>query len=57
MLARTPGLTLGLFQALACALELFLRDAHALLGDIGLQAGALERFCRGVLSAACLLHL
>jgi hypothetical protein len=57
MLARTPGLTLGLFQALACALELFLGDAHALLGDIRLQPGALERLCRGVLSAACLLHL
>src|SRR5213082_551294 len=56
MLARALGFTLGLFQALARALQLLLRDAHALLGDFRLQPCPLQRLGRGVLFAACLLH-
>ena len=56
VLTRAPGFALGLFQALACALQLFLGDAHALLGDVRLQPRPLERLSRGVLFAACLLH-
>jgi hypothetical protein len=56
VLARAPGFALGLFQALACALQLFLGDAHALLGDVSLQPRSLERLSRGLLFAACLLH-
>src|SRR6266853_406800 len=56
MLACALGFALGLFQAFARALQLFLRDAHALLGDFRLQPCSLERLGRGVLFAACLLH-
>jgi len=56
VLTRAPGFALGFFQALACALQLFLGDAHALLGDVRLQPRPLERLSRGVLFAACLLH-
>src|SRR2546430_9300724 len=45
-----------LFRSLARALQLLLRDAHALLGDFRLQPCPLQRLGRGVLFAACLLH-
>jgi len=56
-LASPFGLAFGLFEAFARALELILRDAYALLGDLGLQSHPLERFGRGTVVAACLLHL
>jgi len=55
-LARALGLAFGLFQALARALELIFGDAYTLLGDIRLQPRPRERFGRGALFAACLLH-
>jgi hypothetical protein len=56
-LAGSLGLAFGFFEALACALELILRDAYPLLGDVGLQAHPLQWFGRGTVFAACLLHL
>jgi hypothetical protein len=55
-LTGTLGLAFGLFEAFARALELVLRDAYALLGDVGLQPHPLGRFGRRTLVAACLLH-
>jgi len=55
-LARTLGLAFRLFEALTRALELILRDAYALLGDVGLQPHPVERFGCRILVAACFLH-
>ena len=55
-LARTLGLAFRLFETLTRALELILRDAYALLGDVGLQPHPVERFGCRILVAACFLH-
>src|SRR5579863_4663381 len=56
LLAGAPRFALGFLQALARALQFFLGDAHALLGDVRLEPGALEGLCRGGRLAAVLLH-
>jgi hypothetical protein len=58
VLACALGLALGLFQALACAFELILGNAHSLLGDICLQSCPLHgRSCDGLLGRLVGLRL
>lgn len=56
MLAGAARFAFGFLQPPARAFQLFLRDTYALLGDIRLEPGTLEGFCRRGRLAAVLLH-
>jgi len=56
LLAGPARFAFGFLQPPARALQFFFRYAHPLLGDVRLQAGALERLCRGGRLAAVLFH-
>ena len=65
-LTRPLGFAFSFLQSFACTLQLFLGNAHSLLGDLGLQPRTFNRFRLGLLRgrrpsrwifAACFLHV